>query len=120
MRNFAGKFVISIPVHNFSKILYFRLLAVKTIEDLLPFVQILFPNISKIHGGTKKDGSFMIQKLVTFDGEIIAYPASKQKEPVEAIIVQMGNLINTHVKEQIVECLQVTNVFKELFYDFSF
>ena len=84
-----------------------RLLAVKTIEELHPFVQILFPNIFKIQGGTKKDGSFLIQKLVTFDGEIISYPASKQREPIEAIIVQIGNIINTHVKEQIIECLQV-------------
>ena len=84
----------------------FRLLATKTIEELLPFVQTLFPNISKMSGSTKKDGSFLIQKLVTFDGEVIAYPATKQREPIEAVILKIGIVINAHVKEQIVACLQ--------------
>lgn len=83
----------------------FTLLAVKNVEDLLPFVQYLFPNVAKIDGGLKRDGSLNINKLVTFDGESISYPQSKQKEPVEIVISQIGEIINTHVKDQIVECL---------------
>jgi hypothetical protein len=85
----------------------FCLLATKTIEELLPFVQMLFPNISKMSGTTKKDGSFLLQKLVTYDGEVIPYPATKQKEPMEAVILKIGVAINSHVKDQIVACLQV-------------
>ena len=84
----------------------FKLLASKTAEELLPFVQVLFPNISKLNGITKKDGSFLVQKLVTYDGETITYPATKQREPMEAVILKIGTAINAHVKDQIVACLQ--------------
>ena len=84
----------------------FKLLATKTIEELLPFVQTLFPNVSKMSGSTKKDGSFLIQKLVTYDGEVVPYPATKQREPMEAVIAKIGAAINNHVKEQILGCLQ--------------
>ena len=93
-------------LHFLSNDDLFKLLAVKTIDDLLPFVQYLFPNIAKINGGAKKDGSLNILKLITYDGETINYPPTKQKEPVEAVIIHIGEAINNHVRDQIVDCLQ--------------
>ena len=84
----------------------FTLLAVKNVEDLLPFIQFLYPNIAKIDGGVKRDGSLNILKIVTFDGETMPYPQSKQREPIEIIVGQIGEIIHTHVKDQILECLQ--------------
>ena len=90
----------------FSNTDLLKLLAVKTSEELLPFLQHIYPNIAKIEGGVKRDGSINIIKIVTFDGESVAYPQTKQKEPVETIISHIGELLNTHVRDQIVECLQ--------------
>ena len=112
----------SIRLNFFSNEDLFKLLAVKTVDELLPFIQFLFPNIAKIDGGTKRDGSLNINKLITFDGENISYPQSRQKEPVEIIIAQVGELINQHVKEQIVDCLQnlrKTQKFEKIQKDYS-
>ena len=100
----------------------FKLLAIKTADDLLPYLQFLFPNIAKIDGGVKRDGSLNINKIVTFDGETIPYPQSKHKEPTETIISQIGEIIHTHVKEQIIDCLQnlrKTQKFEKIQKDYS-
>ena len=84
----------------------FKLLAVKTSEELLPFLQQIYPNIAKLEGGVKRDGSINIIKIVTFDGEAVPYPQTKHREPIEIIISHVGELLNVHVRDQIVDCLQ--------------
>ena len=100
----------------------FKLLAVKTSEELLPFLQHIYPNIAKIEGSTKRDGSINILKIITFDGEAVAYPQTKQKEPIEMMISQIGHLLNVHVRDQILDCLQnlrKSQKFEKIQKDFS-
>ena len=84
----------------------FSLLSSKNSDNLLPFLQFLYPNVAKIDGGLKRDGSMNIIKIITFDGESIPYPQTKQKEPVEVIVATIGEILNKHVIDQIIDCLQ--------------
>ena len=83
-----------------------KLLSSKTSHDLTAMIQLVFPNISQVLGSNRKDGSIMIQKLVTFDGETISYQAAKGKESVENMILKIHDILTQHVKSQILNCLQ--------------
>ena len=83
------------------------LFACKTTEDISPYIQKLYPNVAKVIGSTKRDGSMLIQKILTHDGEIISYGSSfKERETIENIVGKIGELLNQHVKSQILSCLQ--------------
>jgi len=83
-----------------------KLLSSKTCQDLSVIIQKVFPNISHLTGGNRKDGSIMISKIVTFDGETIPYQSDpKGKESIENIILKIHDLLGHHVKSQIVNCL---------------
>ena len=100
----------------------FTLLASKTAEQILPFIQFLYPNVAKIDSGVKRDGSLNIVKIITFDGETVPYPQTKQKEPVEVIVATIGEILHNHVLDQIVDCLQnlrKTQKFEKIQKDYS-
>jgi dynein heavy chain len=84
-----------------------KLLGSKTCHDLSAVIQQIFPNISQILGSNRKDGSIMIQKILTFDGETIVYQSDpKGRESIENIVLKIDEILVQHVKSQIINCLQ--------------
>ena len=83
------------------------LFACKTTEEISLYIQRLYPNISKVIGSTKRDGSMLIQKLLTHDGEIIPYTTTfKERETIENTVAKIGEILTQHVKTQILSCFQ--------------
>ncbi len=84
-----------------------HLYASKTVEAISPYIQKLFPNIHKIFGATKRDGSILVQRILTHDGENIPFnSAFKERETIENIVSKIGDLLQQNVKAQILACFQ--------------
>ena len=84
-----------------------KLFSCKSCDDISAYMQKLFPNIAKVTGGTKRDGSLLVQKILTHDGEIINYQTDlREKETIENIIAKIEEIMTEHLKTQILLCLQ--------------
>ena len=101
-----------------------KFLASKSCDDISPYIQKLYPNVSKVVGASKRDGSILVQKILTNDGEVIQYQCNaREKETMENIASGIGELLSNHVKTQILSCLQAMKKnlkLEQILRDFSF